>query len=44
MCDQVGSRHNRVFAVYEASFSPQTLPTTLMLHLNVAVYCPEFRP
>ena len=23
---------------------PQTLPATSMLHLNVAVYCPEFRP
>ncbi len=23
--------------------APQTLPTTSMLHLNVVVYCPEFR-
>jgi hypothetical protein len=35
MGDQVGSRHNLVFAVYEVSFSP----TDLTSHLNVALEC-----
>ena len=35
MGDQVGSRPNHVFAVYEVSFSP----TDLTSHLNVALEC-----
>ena len=35
MGDQVGSRHNLVFAVYEASFRP----TDLTRHLNVSLEC-----